>query len=488
MKILKILLKKTSLKKKTFFLIISFFIFLFFINQSIGNYESSLKFLKESLPWELKKQIRKKIFVYKDRDLIEENFFDREKKLRNIPYLLGYIPFEKDKKNSNIKINNLDFVLEKYRTKILTFTKAPASLGSSYLEYYNEKIFLVTAQGVISWINFQDLNKDKFKSRTIKSNITDIIKFNDFYSDPRLGLGSDYGSRMGIKDILVKNKIIYVSFVNQKKKECFNLSILKAELNTEYLKFEKFFDPEQCVTRGVLSEFNSHQTGGRMVSYLENHILFSIGEFRSRKLAQNKESIFGKIISINLSTKKFKIISLGHRNVQGLFYDDKLNTIFMSEQGPQGGDEINININPEKKIKNYGWPIASYGEHYGGKSLKNTIKYFKAPLKKNHLKFQFEEPLIFFKKSIATSELIQVPNSFIKDKNYQLLLASMGYTLSEGDLSLHYFTLNKDLKIVDHNIIPIKERIRDMIFIQKYNCILLFLENYPAIALLKKNN
>ncbi|HXG80792.1 MAG TPA: PQQ-dependent sugar dehydrogenase [Sphingomicrobium sp.] len=53
--------------------------------------------------------------------------------------------------------------------------------------------------------------------------------------------------------------------------------------------------------------------------------------------------------------------TIGHRNVLGLQFapDGRL---WASEMGPQGGDEINL-ILPGR---NYGWPRASNGSHYGG--------------------------------------------------------------------------------------------------------------------------
>jgi glucose/arabinose dehydrogenase len=71
--------------------------------------------------------------------------------------------------------------------------------------------------------------------------------------------------------------------------------------------------------------------------------------------------MFGKIISIDLKTKEFEMVSMGHRNPQGLFYDQNLNIIINTEHGPTGGDEININFNPDNEtIENYGWPISTY--------------------------------------------------------------------------------------------------------------------------------
>ena len=46
----------------------------------------------------------------------------------------------------------------------------------------------------------------------------------------------------------------------------------------------------------------------------------------------------------------------------------------MSEHGPKGGDEININYLDKIEDKNAGWPISSYGEHYDGSLEKKLIK------------------------------------------------------------------------------------------------------------------
>ena len=74
----------------------------------------------------------------------------------------------------------------------------------------------------------------------------------------------------------------------------------------------------------------------------DNHILLSVGEYQNRHLAQNKKSINGKIIKINVNTKNYEIISMGHRNPQGLYFDKENNFILETEHGPFGGDEINL--------------------------------------------------------------------------------------------------------------------------------------------------
>ena len=63
-----------------------------------------------------------------------------------------------------------------------------------------------------------------------------------------------------------------------------------------------------------------------------------------RDLAQQDDSVFGKILKINLKNNTYENLSKGHRNPQGLFYDKINNIIISTEHGPKGGDEINIII------------------------------------------------------------------------------------------------------------------------------------------------
>ena len=61
-------------------------------------------------------------------------------------------------------------------------------------------------------------------------------------------------------------------------------------------------------------------------------------------------------------TSPTTIWSYGHRDVQGLYFEESTNTLFGVEHGPKGGDEFNI----IEKGKNYGWPLFSYGINYDG--------------------------------------------------------------------------------------------------------------------------
>jgi aldose sugar dehydrogenase len=56
--------------------------------------------------------------------------------------------------------------------------------------------------------------------------------------------------------------------------------------------------------------------------------------------------------------------TMGHRNLLGIAFapDGRL---WESEMGPQGGDEVNLIV----AGRNYGWPRASNGSHYGGEAI-----------------------------------------------------------------------------------------------------------------------
>ena len=106
-------------------------------------------------------------------------------------------------------------------------------------------------------------------------------------------------------------------------------------MNYEYTKFKKLFSSKDCVhpSKNIEKLVNARQSGGRIISLDESNILLSVGEYRSRYLAQDKDSINGKIIKINIKNSVHEIFSMGHRNPQGLFLDKENNFILETEHG-----------------------------------------------------------------------------------------------------------------------------------------------------------
>ena len=108
------------------------------------------------------------------------------------------------------------------------------------------------------------------------------------------------------------------------------------------------------------------QGGGRLLSDGPRHLLVTVGshgrEVGEQGLpppSQDPALHLGKVLRVNIATGAATILSLGHRNPQG-FARDRRGNLWLTEHGPQGGDELNL----IESGGNYGWPEVSYGYQY----------------------------------------------------------------------------------------------------------------------------
>jgi glucose/arabinose dehydrogenase len=100
--------------------------------------------------------------------------------------------------------------------------------------------------------------------------------------------------------------------------------------------------------------------GGRMIFGPDGMLYVATGEAGQPELAQDRDSLGGKILRITPDGKpapgnpdsRSPIWTLGHRNVQGLAFDDHGN-LWASEFGQDTYDELNLVV----KGRNYGWPM-----------------------------------------------------------------------------------------------------------------------------------
>jgi glucose/arabinose dehydrogenase len=104
----------------------------------------------------------------------------------------------------------------------------------------------------------------------------------------------------------------------------------------------------------------SNHDGGRMIFGPDRMLYVSTGEAGQPDLAQDQGSLGGKILRITQDgdpapgnpDKDSPIWTSGHRNVQGLAFDDDDN-LWASEFGQDSFDELNL----IQKGRNYGWPL-----------------------------------------------------------------------------------------------------------------------------------
>ena len=414
-----------------------------FYLRNVTTQEQKIFIKKTFLPWKASKEKKEKKF-YLQKLTNELNF---KKSLDEIIF--------KEKLKINLD-NNL--FLEKY-TYLKGFETGIDNTfpGSGYLDFFNNDLVVISSRGVLG---YSPLNINNFNFKQIENNIHNFINEQQFKKH----------KRFSIKDLHISNNRIYVSYTEEIKKNCWNMSVLSADFSYSKINFKKLFSPKECIhsMKDNDNEFNAMQSGGRIISLDNNHIIFSTGEFRSRYLAQNIKSINGKLIKININNSNFKIISSGHRNVQGLLYDKDENFLLFTEHGPAGGDEINLLDITKNTIQNYGWPISSYGYHYSDKlDITRNEKY---PFLKSHSSYGYIEPLKYFTPSIGPSEIVK-----IDDKSYIFSCLSCK--------SIFFFNLDSENKIDNISRVRVEERVRDMIYKDKK--LYLFLEDTASIGVIK---
>lgn len=153
--------------------------------------------------------------------------------------------------------------------------------------------------------------------------------------------------------------------------------------------------------------YNSdYHYGSRIAFDGAGHLFIASGERGARDSAQTLTNHFGKIIRLNedgtvpadnpfINTRGAlpEIWSYGHRNPQGLLFDSESGQLLDTEHGPMGGDELNL----VEQGKNYGWPVITYGINYDSTIISDLTS-----------KEGMEQPVRFWKPSIATCGLMKV--------------------------------------------------------------------------------
>ncbi len=141
--------------------------------------------------------------------------------------------------------------------------------------------------------------------------------------------------------------------------------------------------------------------GSRLVEAADGTVFLTTGDRGTGPdgmESQDPMRVEGKVIHLNrdgtpattLPGHRPGVYSLGHRNAQGATLDADGN-LWLVEHGAQGGDELNR----VEAGRNYGWPVISYGEDYGGGQIGEGAA-----------REGMEQPLHYWVPSIAPSGMI----------------------------------------------------------------------------------
>ncbi len=442
-------------------------------NDSIGKQDTFLKrHIGVHLSQDFKDDIKLLFFKKKSQDLINYNYQVVELKKSYLNRLARLNKFQMSQtKDSEITLGPHTFSYKRYSNKLLV-----GNGPRSYMQVNQNELFLITGSAQLFFTHIPSIKRSSsLKFTKIKTNLVDIIGKERIQEYPSI-----------VKHMIIDQNKMYVSFIKKEKASCHFNSIYVGKINFDEIKFESFFEMKECQTAGYLS-----QSGGIISKFKNDHLLYTIGDYRAvgekkSSLPQSIESLRGKIIEINKKTKNFKILSLGHRNPQGLYFDKKNDIIISSEHGPKGGCEINLNFLSDNKIKNFGWPISSYGEHYNSTLIVNENAKKDSPLIKSHSKKGFVEPILYFNPSIAPSQLVKIDYLTKNTKKNEFLMGSMGKENDYGKRSLHYFSFDENYNLEEHSYFKINERVRDITTSIKFNKIFVFLESSGSILIIEK--
>jgi glucose/arabinose dehydrogenase len=143
-----------------------------------------------------------------------------------------------------------------------------------------------------------------------------------------------------------------------------------------------------------------------------------------------------------------EVFTMGHRNVLRMAKHPLTGAVWQIENGPNGGDEVNI-LAPGA---NYGWPLVSLGRTYAG------------PWQGPFTKEGFRDPIIYWMPAIAVSSITFYTGDKLPKWKGDVFVSGMRYGEIPGTGQLHRILINKNLEELRREplLVDLRRRIRDV--------------------------
>lgn len=198
---------------KLFFLTIAtgILIAIIFVGNNIGNEKYFLNYYKKYFSDNLKVTLKETIFVFQNQKVLKNSIKKEQEQSQNITKQALLISFDKLYFNKQVQNNSKVTFYNSGVTNILS--------KRGYLQYYNNLLYLVTGTGKI------------FSGEITKSNQTIVLS--DLKSNFLEIAGMEYliESKSIVNHFLIDKNNLYLSFTKKINNNCYNNSILIAELN-----------------------------------------------------------------------------------------------------------------------------------------------------------------------------------------------------------------------------------------------------------------
>lgn len=206
-----------------------------------------------------------------------------------------------------------------------------------------------------------------------------LIEGDHMLDEPITGVPEvSVGGHSGLLDVLVDRDFpnthrIFLSYMHGGP-DGSTIRIVRARLDGMAL------EDKQVIYESRPAVKATDQIGGRLAFGPDGMLYLTIGDRFQMERAQNLLDDGGKIIRIRDDGRipednPFvgrndvlpEIYSYGHRNPQGIIGNAGDGKIWSVEQGPKGGDELNLITSGG----NYGWPLVTYGTNYDDTIISN---------------------------------------------------------------------------------------------------------------------
>jgi glucose/arabinose dehydrogenase len=177
---------------------------------------------------------------------------------------------------------------------------------------------------------------------------------------------------------------------------------------------------------------------------------------------QNANSLGGKVLRFNddggvpkdnpfvgKPNARPEVYTLGHRSALGLALNPATGDMWLNENGPNGGDEINI----LKPGGNYGWPLVSYGRQYPGPW--QNAQFWKEG---------FEYPIVYWTPSIAVSGMTFYTGDKLPKWKGDVFVGSLRTGEIPGTGHLERILFNEKFEELRREslLVDLRQRIRDV--------------------------
>lgn len=242
-----------------------------------------------------------------------------------------------------------------------------------------------------------------------------------------------------------QNHLFYVYYTYSNTTGLYNKVLMLQESNNRIIDSKIILD-------GIPGD--DYRDGGRIKFGPDGKLYVSTGDASIPELSQDLNSLAGKILRINQDGTiphdnpffNSAVYAYGFRNVQGLAWAPGSGTLYASDQGGAGNDEINL-ISPGK---NYGWPREECNNNGAGDVNRYTppLLCFNPSLEPSGMAFAFSNKLGYQNDLIvATLKGSHLRDIDIKSGSQNTILVGYGRLtdlVESADGSILVLTSNTD--------------------------------------------